>query len=252
MVKQIRKILTIVSILPIVAIAGILITALFGVNIFTGTILKILLSCAVLAVVSTFSISALSYYNKKKVLSIVNIVMLVTLGIMVFIIIWLNKFGVFSKITITLAIATGLVGIMNSNIIQLGKRYKGFQIFSILLIVVADVMLTLTVWGAYPFANFHLLRLFIITMIVAFVDICILSILARKARGENTVEENKQQTLVAVTANSDEIVIKKSEYEAMQQRIRELENEVNALKIKNLENQVEMLKSNNANNENKE
>ena len=245
LLKQSRKILTLISILSIVVIGGILISALFGAKVFNGNFLKIILSASVIAGVSTFSISALSYYEKKRVLSIVNLVMLIALGAMLLIIIWLKVNDIFSKITITLAIATGLVGIMNGNIIQLGKRYRVFQIISILLIAVTDVLLTLVVWGKYNWTEVST-KLFVILMIVAFVDVCVLSIFARKSRGETQNEDKKQQVVEnKVAPSEDEIVIKKTEYEEMKNKIQQLENQLNELKIKNLESQVEKLKNNN-------
>ena len=229
-IKKARKILSVVSIVSLVVVVAILISAIFfGEKVFNGITLKILLTGALLTAVTAFSLSALTYIDKKKVLSAVNLIMLGVLGVFGLIIIWFELFGVFGQITLTLAIATILVGIINANIIKLGKRYFKFQVFSIVIIAIADILLTLVVWNLLPWKQNGVTQWFVVAMIVAFLVIAILSILGRKNIGENA--EQKQ----ALKPSDDEMVIKKSEYEAMQQRIKELEAQIETLQNNNEE-----------------
>ena len=229
--KKIKKLLSTISIISLVIIVGILISAIFGAKVFNGITLKIILTCALLTSVSTFSLSALTYIDKKKTLSIVNLLMLLALCVCGLIIIWFNLFGVFGQITMTLAIATVLIGIINSNVIKLGKRYFKFQILAILVIAVADVLLTLIVWNLLDWKQAGVIQWFVVAMIVAFAMTAILSILARKSAGEEieNLKAGAKQKL-----SDDEMVIKKSEYEAMQQKIAELESKLNALNNENI------------------
>ena len=219
MARKIRKCLTAISIISLLVIVGILISAIFGAKVFNGLTLKILLTCALLTTSSAFSITALGYYSKKRIISIVTLCSLAVLSTFVLIIIWTKTFGIFAQITLTLAIATILFCIIISNNIKLEKRFFKFQILSYIIIGLADIYLTMVVWGLVSWKKPFVIQSFVINMILAFAVICILGILSRR----NVLDEPTKP-------QKDTITIKKEEYEMLKTRIAELEAEIETLK----------------------
>ncbi len=209
---KIKKFLTGVTLVCIFIPVIILITGIFGANIFTGLIFKIMLSLATIAIASAFSISALNIYNKRRIISIINIALLAASTLFAFIIYW-SDFAtpeLYNQLVIILGMATVLFSIITGLYIKLGKRHIYLQITTYICVIIIDILLTIEIFNVTFLATNGLWQAFAVLCLVTFALLCTTSVLGRKSNIEDDTDDKY-------------IKILKSEYEQMKARIAELE-----------------------------
>lgn len=214
-----KKILTIASLVSMGLCVALLITAIFGVKIFEGVGLKFLLSLATIAVATAFSVNAINFMDKKKIVAYICFALLGLLTLFGLIIYWaeISITNVFAMITSVLAIATIFCNIIISTYLKLEKRYYVLQIITYVLIAIIDIVLSLAIFGISIFVVNGAWQAFCVVCLVTFALLCALSILRRKSfDGETTKEKT--------------ITITQAEYDALIKKISELEEENKQLK----------------------
>lgn len=188
-----------------------LILTIFKINFFEGTKLSLLITTACLTVGGYFSISSYHALNKNKILGIVSFVLIWVSVLLVTISGWIDMSGLFGDITLTIALLSVLFNFIVSNTLKLGKNYKAIQIlcnlilsvFIVLILLMTYEILTLTKIGSF----------FWIMLILSIVSFITISVLANKSKDEET--------------SSEYIKIKKSEYELLLNKAKQLDELLN-------------------------
>lgn len=212
-----KKILTIVAICTVSISVLMLILAIFGVSVFQGVLLNLLLSFATIAVASALAINSVNLLNKNRVVSIIATCLLAICTIFALIIYWSNIQTpiAFNKLTILLGIASVFFNIIVSFTINFGKNFKALQWITYSLIIVLDIILTLIVLDVDVFALPMFWEIFAVICLVVFALICTMLILGKKLRDNPPIEKE----------NSNEYVkILKTEYEELKRKANEYDN----------------------------
>lgn len=228
---KLRKGLTISSIVTLVVAVGMLIGAIFGLKVFEGTLLKILLTFSIFCVGSTLYLNAIDIYSKKRILSIVDMALLGVLIVLGLIIVWTGTqlSSTFGRITAILSLATILFNIIISNYLKLGKSQKVLQIITYSLIIVLDILLTLVICGVKLFDYSWFWKVFAVLCLVTFILLVTLSILSKKVKPEQVIN-------VTHSVKEGYIEVEKTVYEALIAKVEKLENELEKLKNENKNN----------------
>lgn len=219
--KNIKRVLTILAISTMAVAIGILIASLFGLSIFTGLWLKILVTLGTVSFASAFAIGAVNIFRQKRILSLISLGLLVVSTILAIIIYW-NGFSVsalFIKLTIMIGMATVLFLIIVSLNTKLGKRYQLLQWICFALIIVIDVALSLIVWGVDLLAISFFLEIIISISLIAFALICALAILGKRNPDGEVIGDGY-------------IKVKKDEYDALVKKVKEYEEKERVAKEK--------------------
>lgn len=223
--KILKKILTVLAIVTLIAIVGLLIAAIFGFQLFTGFWLKMLLTLATVTVTSTFSISALSFFNKKKIVSIVALCLFLYLTVCAFIIFWsgLKLSNIFVKITAVSALAVFLFNLIISTSLKLEGRHMVLKVITYLAALALNVMLAMGIFGVDIFSNGSWQILLVIALIT-FALVCTLSILGRKSADTKITDKNKNgEKLITITENEYNQL--KNEVKSLQEQLLQIKSE---------------------------
>ena len=208
-----KKILMISSLSCLAVSCLMLILAVFGVQVFDGILLRILLIVSTFAIACGLAIGELSVIQKNKILGYVSIGLLgvsVLFALIIFCSSILQNGGVFVKITGTFSLLSILFIIIVSNYIKLGKSMLGLQIPTYIVLILLDLFLILLVCGVSMFEIKGMLETFIILIILNVGLLIATSVIASKKRnsqdtpkvkGENNIEELKMQIEVLKNAN---------------------------------------------------
>ncbi len=219
MINKTKKILTIVTLVSIAIPILLLIGAIFGLEVFSGFTLKLMLTLATVAVAGAFSINALNIYNKRKVIAMISISLLCLCSILAFVIFWSNFTTptIFNNLVIVLAMATVLFCIIVSMHLKLEKKFLIIQIITYSLIIIIDIILTLIVFGIDVLSIEGLSQLFWTMCLTTFALLCTTGILGKKASSLDSKDSNSSNKFVKISIE---------EYENLKNRIKELEAEL--------------------------
>ncbi len=216
-----KKILMISSLSCLAVSCLMLILAVFGVQVFDGILLRILLIVSTFAIACGLAIGELSVIQKNKILGYVSIGLLgvsVLFALIIFCSSILQNGGVFVKITGTFSLLSILFIIIISNYIKLGKSMLGLQIPTYIVLILLDLFLILLVCGVSMFEIKGMLETFIILIILNVGLLIATSVIASKKRNsqdtpkvkdENNIEELKIQ--IEVLKNENEQLRKENE-----------------------------------------
>ena len=213
--KETRKIITFISLAGLTGCVGLLIAAIFGVKVFEGTILNVLLSLAIVTAGTAISINAINYMNKKKILSFISLALTGALMVLAIIIVWgaIAWSNALTKITVLLAIATIFFNVIVAYRLKLENRYFAIQIAAYVLLGVLDIVLTLLVFEVNLFAYPWFWQPFTVLVIVVVGFLAALGILGRRANDIGSVDNEK-------------MLITRAEYNSMLKKIADLEAEL--------------------------
>lgn len=184
--KTAKKTLMYTSLTTLAVCIVLLVGAIFGLKTFSGTLLKLLETCATITIAGFFSINALTMTKKNKVMGYVCLGLLATLSLCLLIIIWVGGKGTFNNLVYVLLIATILFNIIVTLNLRLDKHFLVLQIITYALIAVIDIILTMVIFGSTVLANDTILKLFIAGCIVVFGLLCALAILGKKVERDVT------------------------------------------------------------------
>ena len=222
--KKIKKGLTLTSVIAICGAVALLIGAIFGLEVFSGYWLSLLLTFGTVALASGFAINSVNYIKVKRVVSIICLSLLGFLTVCALVIFW-AKVPVgnwFSKVTCILALATVFFNIIMSLYIQLGDKQKALQIVTYILVAVIDIFLTVVILGINLFKYNGVWQTFGVACLVVLALLCTLAVLSKKNYTNVDAEMN---------AMGDEYIqVRKSEYNELKARVAELEDQLKQYK----------------------
>lgn len=225
--EKTKKALMIVSLSALLISCIMLILAVFGVEIFDGVPLRLLLIFATICVATGISINELAVINRKKVLGFVGIGLLALSVLMAFVIFCSNLLvteNVFNRITGIVSVLSVTFIIIISIYSKLGKSLLGLQIPTYVAFGALAILLSLLIGGLHLFDIKGMLEVFIVLGIVCFGLLIASTIISAKKKSSNSD---------AVNSKAKTITISLQEYESLKEENKTLKEELEKLKSNN-------------------
>lgn len=225
--EKTKKALMIVSLSTLLICCIMLILAVFGVEIFDGVPLRLLLIFATICVATGISINELAVINRKKVLGFVGIGLLALSVLMAFVIFCSNLLvteNVFNRITGIVSVLSVTFIIIISIYSKLGKSLLGLQIPTYVAFGALAILLSLLIGGLHLFDIKGMLEVFIVLGIVCFGLLIASTIISAKKKSSNSD---------AVNSKAKTITISLQEYESLKEENKALKEELEKLKSNN-------------------
>ncbi len=188
-----KKILLISSLSALGVTCVLLITAIFGVNVFDGALFRILLVCACLSLSCGVLVNELSLIKKNKKLGFVSLSFLVLstlFALIIFVSPLLYIDSVFNKITIVLSLFSIFFMIIVSFYVKMGKNMLLLQIITYVAVFLTDIILSLVLVGVKVFNIPSMSEIFAILCILSICLLIAVGILSGKKNFENNILEN--------------------------------------------------------------
>ena len=200
---NIKKTLTLTSLIGVGASILMLICAIFGLKVFEWPLLSILLTFATIAMASAFAINAFNLMPRNKIISYIALSLLAVISILWLVVFWSNfeVAQMLVNIVGVVSIATVLFNIIVSYSLRLEKKLFGLQIATYILLITIDILLTLLIFGINIFNVKGMLEIFLVLCLIIIGLLITLGILSKKTLHDTTTNENK-----------DYIKIKKSDF----------------------------------------
>lgn len=223
--EKTKKILMITSLSTLAISCILLILAVFGVSVFKGVLLRVLLISSTLAISCGISINEISVIKRKKILGYVGLGLLglsVIMALVIFCSNLLTNGGIFGKITIIVSISSILFIVIISIYSKLEKSMIGLQVPTYIALILLDIFLSLLIAEVNLFAIKGMLEAFIVLCIVCVGLLIASSVIASKQK--NSVETIKNRP--------DMVTIPKLEYESLRKENEELRKQLEELKTK--------------------
>lgn len=225
--EKTKKALMIVSLSTLLICCIMLILAVFGVGIFDGVPLRLLLIFATICVATGISINELAVINRKKVLGFVGIGLLALSVLMAFVI-FCSKLlvteNVFNRITGIVSVLSVTFIIIISIYSKLGKSLLGLQIPTYVAFGALAILLSLLIGGLHLFDIKGMLEVFIVLGIVCFGLLIASTIISAKKKSSNSD---------AVNSKAKTITISLQEYESLKEENKAFKEELEKLKSNN-------------------
>ena len=222
MVKKIQKYLITISIVTVasavlLAILAIIINGFF--TIFNGLFLSIALSLAVICTCCFFANSAVDVIDRTKTLSIISLSLLLLATVVALLLFWIypgfsSVPDWFGKLSISIALFSVFFTIVISINAKFAGHYKVLKYIYFSLFAITILIILLEIFGVEIIDSIG--TIFVILCLVVFALFCVCSILAKRVR-------------YAVEANY--IKIDKTEFDQLNYRLKELEEENKELKL---------------------
>lgn len=225
--EKTKKALMIVSLSALLICCIMLILAVFGVEIFDGVPLRLLLIFATICVATGISINELAVINRKKVLGFVGIGLLALSVLMAFVIFCSNLLvteNVFNRITGIVSVLSVTFIIIISIYSKLEKSLLGLQIPTYVAFGALAILLSLLIGGLHLFDIKGMLEVFIVLCIVCFGLLIASTIISAKKKSSNSD---------AVNSKAKTITISLQEYESLKEENKALKEELEKLKSNN-------------------
>lgn len=224
--EKLKKILTSISLTCIAVAAIMLIAAVFGLNVFDGILLKILLSVATIAVASGLSINEISVIRRNKILGLIGLALLGVSSLFALIIFWvgIEFVSTFTKITIIISISSIVFIVIISQYTKLLKHAFALQICAYVGLILIDIIVSVSIGGYNLFALPSFITWFVILCIVTVAMQIALAVLSSRHKGAEDYLALK---------NKDMVMVPKAEYEALKLENQNLKEEIEKLKTTN-------------------
>lgn len=207
-----KKALTITSISCIIVSALLGILFAFGVIEIEGFLGKLLLTLLIVGIGALLSLNGASLLERSfNILAIISLAFISLSCLLAVIQFWAGfKWGLFGQLTLIISIFSILFNFIVSYILKLGRQKLGYQIATYSFMAIFDIFITIQIING-DFLDGFITRIFIVDIILAFVGMAILAILSKKSLNNE---------------NPDFVKIPKAEYQALKERIAELEKEL--------------------------
>lgn len=225
--EKTKKALMIVSLSALLICCIMLILAVFGVEIFDGVPLRLLLIFATICVATGISINELAVINRKKVLGFIGIGLLALSVLMAFVIFCSNLLvteNVFNRITGIVSVLSVTFIIIISIYSKLEKSLLGLQIPTYVAFGALAILLSLLIGGLHLFDIKGMLEVFIVLGIVCFGLLIASTIISAKKKSSN---------VGTVNSKAKTITISLQEYESLKEENKALKEELEKLKSNN-------------------
>lgn len=221
--EKTKKALMITSLSTLAVACVMLILAVFGVQIFQGVPLRLLLIFATISVSSGIAISELGVINRKKALGLVGISLLglsVVLALIVFCTNLLVTESVFNRITGIVSVCSITFIVIISIYSKLGKSLLAMQISTYTAFGLFATMACVLIGGVDLFGIKGMREIFIVLAIVCAGLLIASAVIGAKKKSSQS-EVNSKTKMVSITL---------AEYQALKTEVQSLKAENEALK----------------------
>lgn len=225
--EKTKKTLMIVSLSTLVICCIMLILAVFGVKIFDGVPLRLLLIFATICVATGISINELAVISRKKVLGYVGVALLALSVLMAFVIFCSNLLvteNVFNRITGIVSVLSVTFIVIISIYSKLGKSLLGLQIPTYVAFGALAILLSLLIGGLDLFSAKGMTEIFVIICIVCFGLLVASTIISAKKNSGNIGNANSKAKTITISLQ---------EYESLKEENKMLKEELEKLKSNN-------------------
>lgn len=234
--EKLKKVFTCISLTGIAVVAVLLILAVFGVKVFEGALLKVLLVTATLAVASGLSINELSVIKRKRILGIIGLSLLgvsTIFAILLFTTSLFDTVPVLGRIAGVTAISSVVFILIISQYSKMDKSAMALQIPTYIGLALIGLTLCLLVCDINMFQYSAFVTFFSILCIVTVSLYIALNVLAVRKRNAE--------------AQTEKIVAKETseEYDELQKENMNTKQEYLNLKEENLllKQEIQQLKA---------
>lgn len=207
---NLKKIVSIGTIVCFCISACLLITGIFGVAIFEGVISKILITFACLAVGGYFAINAINLYGKNKTLSIVSISLI---GLSILGILINTHFEIdavlYGRIVFTLALVSVLFNVVVNNVLNFGKNLLALQIIVYVIILACIILAVLSIFEVG--LSEAMTKIMISLIVLSVVGVIVLSVIKKK----QPTSENAYGKIMITKAEYNTLLFKANEYDKL-------------------------------------
>ena len=225
--EKTKKTLMIVSLSTLAICCIMLISAVFGVKIFDGVPLRLLLIFATICVATGISINELAVISRKKVLGYVGVALLALSVLMAFVIFCSNLLvteNVFNRITGIVSDLSVTFIVIISIYSKLGKSLLGLQIPTYVAFGALAILLSLLIGGLDLFSAKGMTEIFVIICIVCFGLLVASTIISAKKNSGNIDNANSKAKTITISLQ---------EYESLKEENKMLKEELEKLKSNN-------------------
>ena len=226
-VKNIRKVLTIVSLSSLAITCLFLITGIFVHEIFKNPLLNILLIFAIFTVAPAIALTEVNVLLKKRTIGIVSLSLLALstlLAIIMVIIPSLTNFNFYGKITLTISIISVVFAMILSNYTKLEKRALVLQIVTYSLLSILGILIILQVYGLPLLQNFW--QIFLILVIVNIGLLIAIAVISKKSDDAKLEVKSNIKTIIVSQELYDNLIAEneklKIENENLKTKLEEL------------------------------
>lgn len=223
--KIAKKVLLIASLACVAISCLLLILAIFGVKIFDGPLLRVLLSTATLAVGCGIGLSDLNVLERRKILGIVSLCLLGVSVLMAVLSFATPLFEVetYNRVLGVVALFSVLMCIIVALNTKLEKRFMPLQIVTYVVVGLVGLALILLICGISIFEINGLSQMFWVFVVVTVGLLIATTVVGAKKRGDDN--STKQKT-------KDHLEQLQIENQNLKQQIAELQKELEELKNK--------------------
>lgn len=225
--EKTKKTLMIVSLSALVICCIMLILAVFGVKIFDGVPLRLLLIFATICVATGISINELAVISRKKVLGYIGVALLALSVLMAFVIFCSNLLvteNLFNRITGIVSVLSVTFIVIISIYSKLGKSLLGLQIPTYVAFGALAILLSLLIGGLDLFSAKGMTEIFVIICIVCFGLLVASTIISAKKNSGNIGNANSKAKTITISLQ---------EYESLKEENKMLKEELEKLKSNN-------------------
>lgn len=225
--EKTKKTLMIVSLSTLAICCIMLILAVFGVKIFDGVPLRLLLIFATICVATGISINELAVISRKKVLGYVGVALLALSVLMAFVIFCSNLLvteNVFNRITGIVSVLSVTFIVIISIYSKLSKSLLGLQIPTYVAFGALAILLSLLIGGLDLFSAKGMTEIFVIICIVCFGLLVASTIISAKKNSGNIGNANSKAKTITISLQ---------EYESLKEENKMLKEELEKLKSNN-------------------
>lgn len=167
-IKKITKILMIVSLVCLAASCGLLIGAVFGLDVFGNKVLqKVLLMSSTFAIAGGLAIGEVNVLQKNKVLGCISLGLLGLSVLLTLVSLFIDFDGVFTKITIITSLISVLFCFVVSIYTKFGKSFLALQICTYVALTLLDAFFIMLTLGIGILEKKGMLECFIILIIAS-------------------------------------------------------------------------------------
>ncbi len=216
-----KKYLTYITLGLVAVVTVMALLGLFGVPVFLGAGLKVLLSLVTLTVVGILLLNTIELIEKKNIIAYVSAGLIILSAILFLAIIWggIGIVTTFGKLTVCVSMISVVFNIIVGNVLKLGKKYLVLQLIEYLLLTVLVVLISIGVFSAD--LGFLGEIYFWAIVIVAFAMGIALSVFAKKVVNDRLVSNTVKEGYVQVKKEEYDALVQ--ENAALKQKIAELE-----------------------------
>lgn len=194
-----KKKISLITLVCIIASAFIAILALFNALKLRGAVLDLLFTLLTLSVAGILTLNSCTMVEKKNKLAIASLGLIGASAILVIVSLWtsLSSKGIYAEITLTACILSVCFNLITANVLKLHKKYLFIQTTIYLCFAAFSGLLISASWGPNIFDKAT--KTFILFLILSLLGIGILAVITKRQAA-------------CETPTSDYIKISKEEY----------------------------------------